>query len=109
MDKALGIQNSVVRYQDSDLSTQHTVLGLEDTIMDSILGHQNSTLGTLIPVLAHQDSIHGTLNSVTGYHDSILGTQNQFRVTGHNSWHSDSASIPCITHGGETGQTISNL
>ena len=96
-------------YQDSDLSTQHIVLGLEDPIVDSILGHQNSTLGTLIPVLAHQDSIHGTLNSVTGYHDSILGTQNQFRVTGHNSWHSDSASIPCITHGMEAGQTISNL
>ena len=71
-----------MRYQDSDLSTQHTVQGREDTIMDSIRGHQHSTLGTLTPVLAHQDSIHGTLNSVTGYHDSILGTQNQFRDTG---------------------------
>ena len=70
-----------MRYQDSDLSTQHTVLGLEDPTMDSVLGHQNSTLGTLIPVLAHQDSIHGTLNSVTGYHDSILGTQDS--VLGH--------------------------
>ena len=30
-------------------------------------------------------------------------------IPGHNSWHSDSASIPCITHGMEAGQTISKL